>query len=128
MTPSLDLSGLKRTQPWEWCVRFFFGGAITAATGVATHRFGPIVGGFLLAFPAILPASLTLVKVHDGRAKAADDARGARIGSIALGAFGLTVWLTPREWPAAVVLGTALLSWAIVGVAGWIAVYGVRKS
>jgi len=108
-------------------VRFAFGGAITAATGAVTHRFGPIVGGFLLAFPAILPASLTLVNVHDGRAKAADDARGARIGSIALGAFGLTVWLTAQKWPAAVALGVALLSWVIVGVATWIAVYGVRK-
>jgi hypothetical protein len=108
-------------------VRFAFGGVITAATGAATHRFGPIVGGFLLAFPAILPASLTLVKQHDGRAKAADDARGAQIGSIALGAFGLTVWLTAQTWSPAVALGVALVSWIIVGVAGWFAVYGVRK-
>ena len=124
----MDPSGLKKMRPWEWCVRFAFGGVIAAATGTATHRFGPIVGGFLLAFPAILPASLTLVKEHDGRAKATDDARGAQIGSIALGAFGLVVWLTARSWPAAVALGVALVSWILVALAGWIAVYGVRKS
>ena len=63
-------------------------------------------GGLFLAFPAVFPASATLLEKHErerksragiantarGRAAAALDARGAAIGSIGLIGFGLTVW------------------------------------
>ena len=41
------------------CCGFFFGGLITAVAGVIAQRFGPIIGGLFLAFPAIFPASAT---------------------------------------------------------------------
>ncbi len=69
---------------WEYILRFVFGGAITVATGLVASHYGPAVGGMFLAFPAILPASLTLVERHDGRAGATDNARGARLGALAL--------------------------------------------
>ncbi len=78
MKPELALAQLKDTRPWEYAVRFAFGGAIAVITGVIGHLWGPWIAGLFLAFPAILPASLTLVKQHDGRCKAIDDARGAR--------------------------------------------------
>ena len=49
------------------------------------------MGGMFLAFPAILPASLTLVKRHDSRADALDDARGGRVAAIALACFAVAV-------------------------------------
>jgi hypothetical protein len=117
MRPTLDVGGLKKTRPWEYVVRFVFGGAITALAGLAAHAWGPIVGGLFLAFPAILPASLTLVGRHDGRQQALDDARGGRLGSVGLVGFALVVWAFARSWPPTVVLLIAALAWmAIDGV------------
>jgi hypothetical protein len=108
---------------WEWVVRFAFGGAITVATGIIGNVWGPLVAGLFLAFPAILPASLTLVKQHDGRDEAVDDARGARLGSVALAAFALVVVLTAGRLPAAAVLTLAAVTWLVVAVAAWLALH-----
>ena len=83
-----------------------FGGLITAIAGMIAHKFGPGVGGLLLAFPAILPASATLIEKHEkqrkqsagfdgtkrGRKAAGVDAAGAAMGSIGLFVFALLVW------------------------------------
>ncbi|HEY6463672.1 MAG TPA: hypothetical protein VIY73_26065 [Polyangiaceae bacterium] len=124
MTPTLDLGGLKRCKAWEYAVRFLFGGAITACTGLVTHAWGPTVGGLFLAFPAILPASLTLVKRHDGRAKAIDDARGGRLGSAGLAAFGAVVALTATRWVPVTTLVVAGLAWLVVDVGLWFLFFG----
>ncbi|HLH31835.1 MAG TPA: DUF3147 family protein, partial [Terriglobia bacterium] len=93
-----DSSALKRTRWYEYAVRFLFGGAITAATGLIAKHYGPAFGGLFLAFPAIFPASATLVEKHEkdkkrkagmsgtkrGRESAALDARGAAYGTIGL--------------------------------------------
>jgi hypothetical protein len=98
MRVHFDFSAIRKIHWYEYAVRFLFGGVITAATGIAARHFGPVVGGLFLAFPAIFPASVTLVAKYeqekkqkvgmDGTARAknaaAMDARGA-----AMGAFGL---------------------------------------
>ena len=70
------------------------------------EHFGPVFGGLFLAFPAIFPASATLVAKHEthkkqnagietnsrGRQAVAVDAAGAPLGSVGLAAFALTVW------------------------------------
>src|SRR6476659_10121235 len=114
MKPRVDFSKPKQVKPWEYGVRFLFGGAICVATGLLAKYIGPAFAGMFLAFPAILPASLTLVKQHDGRKKAADDARGARVGSIGLVAFAVVVALTATTWAAAAVLAVATLAWLVV--------------
>lgn len=124
MRPSLAPSELKHTKPWEYAVRFGFGGAIAVLTGVLGHAYGPWLAGLFLAFPAILPASLTLVKQHDGRAKAIDDARGARIGALGLGAFAAVVIALTGRAPAAVVLALATLAWLAASLILWFARYG----
>ena len=48
-------------------VRFLFGGAITAITGMLANRYGPVFGGLFLAFPALFPASATLLRDARGR-------------------------------------------------------------
>jgi hypothetical protein len=107
-------------------VRFVFGGAVTAGTGLVAHYFGPGIGGLFLAFPAILPASLTLVEQHDGRANAVDDARGARLGCLGLAAFAFVTWRLGASWAGALVLGVATLTWVVVGLAAWAIRYGRR--
>ncbi len=58
---------LKETKWHEYAIRFLFGGIVTVATGWVSKEFGPAVGGLFLAFPAIFPASVTLVAEHRKR-------------------------------------------------------------
>jgi hypothetical protein len=125
MKVTLDLSTLAGTRWYEYGVRFLFGGAITVIAGLLAKRFGPVFGGLFLAFPAIFPASATLVEKHDrqkkgkagitnttrGRQAAALDARGAAKGSLGLACFALLVWKLLPVWNPGVVLSVALSLW-----------------
>jgi hypothetical protein len=119
MKPRVDLEGLKKTKARDYLIRFAFGGLVTACAGLVTHAWGPSIGGLFLGFPAILPASLTLVKERDGRAQAVDDAKGARLGSLGLTAFALVIWRASGLGHPAIVLGLATITWLLVGMAGW---------
>jgi hypothetical protein len=123
MIPSFALAGLKRPKLWEHGLRFFFGGGIAVAAALIGKHFGPSAGGLFLAFPAILPASITLVKDHDGRADAIDDARGARLGALALMSFAV-VTLLLREHGATLALLAAVAAWFAVSFLLWFIVYG----
>jgi hypothetical protein len=104
MKISLDLSALGKTKWYEYALRCAFGGSITVAAGLVAKKWGPGVGGLFLAFPAIFPASATLVEntrkkqqhgvdgTTRGREAAGLDAAGAAIGSIGLIAFAVAVW------------------------------------
>jgi len=135
MRIKIDPSALAKTRWYEFGVRFLFGGLITAVTGIIARKFGPSVGGLFLAFPAIFPASATLIEKHEKQKKeraglhgaararkaASVDAAGAAMGSLALLAFA---WLVARSLPAysawlvlagstAVWLAVSLLLWQI---------------
>jgi len=128
MKPAFDPKAIRKVHGWEYLVRFFFGGAVTVATGLVARRCGPMVGGCFLAFPAILPATLTLVKEHDGRARADEDARGAVLGAGGLAAFAAVAsWLAPA-WHAVPTLMGATLAWLAVSIALWVLVYGRRRT
>ncbi len=129
----LDLSSLRQTRWYEYATRFLFGGLITAAAGIIARKFGPGVGGLFLAFPAILPASATLIEKHQaekkqqaglngskrGRVAASLDAAGAATGSVGLVAFALLVWwLTPAHKPY-LVLAASALAWFALSVGAW---------
>jgi hypothetical protein len=105
---------------------------MTVVAGLIAARLGPVTGGLFLAFPAIFPASATLIEKHVrerkekaglpgarcGKEAAALDAAGAVLGRFGLAAFGLVIWLMIVQSPArAVVLATA--SWIAVAVLGW---------
>jgi len=129
----IDVAGLRRTKWYEYAIRFLFGGLITATAGLIADRWGPAIGGLFLAFPAILPASATLVEKHErqkkalvglhgaerGREAAALDAAGAAIGCIGLAGFALIVWqflALSQPW---IVLGAAGLLWLVSSGLGW---------
>jgi Protein of unknown function (DUF3147) len=57
-------SALGQTRWYEYLVRFVLGGAMTVVAGLIAARFGPVIGGLFLAFPAIFPASATLIEKH----------------------------------------------------------------
>lgn len=117
--PQASLTKLKQVRAWEYAVRFVFGGAVTAMAGWIGARYGAAVGGMFLAFPAILPASLTLVQQHSGRREAIDDARGGRVGTLALASFALIVTVSVARWPLALSLVLALATWTAVAIAAW---------
>ena len=137
MLVTIHPSGLRQTKWHEYAVRFVAGGVITVLAGAIAREWGPGVGGLFLAFPAIFPASATLVEKHERQRKqarrmhgekrglgaAAADATGAAAGSIPLVAFAaLCWWLMPR-FGAALVLPGATLAWGLVSVLAWL----VRK-
>lgn len=119
-TPSVDAGGLGKPSLSQYALRFAFGGLVTALTGLVAWHWGPSAGGLFLAFPAILPASLTLIARHDSRGDAADDARGAVLGAAALIVFAAVVLMLMQR-PAWVALGAATAAWLASAVALWTA-------
>ena len=128
MTPQAEISGLKKVALWEHAIRFVFGGLVSVGAALVARRWGAAIGGLFLAFPAILPASLTLVKEHDGRRQAVEDARGARLGALGLAAFALAaLGLADRDAPAPLTLACALVAWTALSVLLWWVVEGRRR-
>lgn len=135
---STNLSSLKDVKPHEYVVRFVFGGFCTVAAGFIANRFGPVIGGLFLAFPAIFPAGASLLEAHEkrkmgksgfdgtkrGRQAASVDSAGASIGCIGLIAFAVTLKAELQNHNAYLIVPLATLFWLVVSVAFWIA----RKS
>ncbi|HEY8643417.1 MAG TPA: DUF3147 family protein [Candidatus Dormibacteraeota bacterium] len=95
-------------------LRFLFGGGIALVAGLVGMRFGLRVGGLFLAFPAVLPAALTLTESDEGASKTTVDAIGAILGSVAMVAFAAAVagLVISQGAPLAVAVGAA--AWALV--------------
>jgi hypothetical protein len=119
VTPRISTRNLRSVARWEHAARFVIGGGVTVLAGLIIERFGVAFGGMFLAFPAILPASLTLMKRQDGRRMAADDARGNRIGAIALAGFAAMVTTTAKIWPLPATLAVASVTWLAIAYALW---------
>jgi hypothetical protein len=128
-----ELDGIRRTRASEHAIRFLFGGAVTVAAALIAEHFGPEIGGLFLAFPAIIPASVTLIAGHEERKKrehgmkgrergkdaAALDLRGAAMGSCGLLSFALVCWILLPRWPTAGTLGFAILAWLCLAFLIW---------
>jgi Protein of unknown function (DUF3147) len=69
MKVSANFSALKKTKWYEYAVRFLLGGTVTVVAGLLAKHYGPVFGGLFLAFPAIFPASATLVDKHERQKK-----------------------------------------------------------
>jgi hypothetical protein len=133
MQIKVDPSVLGQTKWRDYALRFLFGGLITAIAGIIAKKFGPGIGGLFLAFPAIFPASATLIEKHErekkesrglegsarARSLASVDAAGSSMGSIGLFAFALVVWQFMPTGPTWIILGSATLLWLGVSVAIW---------
>ena len=103
----------------ELGIRFLFGGLITAAVGIIGKAYGPVVAGLFLAFPAILPASLTLIAQHEGERAAGVDAVGSQLGSCGMAAFAVAIWALATRTPAWLVLLVAMAAWIVVSSLAW---------
>ncbi|HWY56408.1 MAG TPA: DUF3147 family protein [Terriglobales bacterium] len=133
MKIEINPSALTETKWYEYAVRFLFGGLITSIAGIIAKEYGPVIGGLFLAFPAIFPASATLIEKHEkekkeqaglqGPRRSAEavsaDAAGAAIGSIGLALFGIVVWKFIPYHSAWLVLGSASIAWLMVSFVLW---------
>jgi hypothetical protein len=133
MAVKVNFAKLKEIGWQQYAIRFALGGAITAVAGILAEKFGPAIGGLFLAFPAIFPASVTLIEKTerseksekgvrgDKRARAAAglDTYGATLGGVALMAFAVLIWLLVALYPPAIVLPGATAVWIACAVGLW---------
>jgi hypothetical protein len=132
MMVRFKLSAMRDVHGYEFATRFALGGAMTVIAGVIASRFGATVGGLFLAFPAIFPASVTLVEKHTrqrkeenglrggrrGKEAAALDARGAALGGLGMIGFAWMIYmLIERSVLLALVAASAL--WVGISVLAW---------
>jgi hypothetical protein len=136
MIADVNLASLKITKPHEYAIRFFFGGIVTAAAGLIAMRYGPVIGGLFLAFPAIFPASATLIQSHEkqakqkagydgtnrGRIAAGIDATGTFLGALALLVFAFLLYRFLPSHSPTLTLTAASLAWLILSVLLWLLV------
>lgn len=107
-------------------IRFLFGAIASAVAAILSIAFGARVGGLMLAFPAILAASLTLIANADGIKDARKDAGGASAGALALGCFALVTATLFGELPGAAVLAIATATWTLVAIAAYYLAWAFR--
>lgn len=132
MRVRLDMATIRRSRWHGHILRFVLGGAITAVAGLVAKALGPAVGGFLLAFPAILPAALLMsAKLQNeqagpgatgarGRRAAIVAAAGAATASSGLLAFAVIVWRSLGHVASWLALGGATLVWAVTAGVAWV--------
>lgn len=133
----VNFTSLQETRPHEYLVRFLFGGLATVLAGLIAKRFGPAIGGLFLAFPAIFPASATLIESHEkrrkaeighdgtnrGRLAASIDSAGAALGCVGLCGFALVVWRALPGHNPALVIACAVAVWTFLACTLW----GLRR-
>ncbi len=133
MNIKINASGLKQSKWYEYLVRFAFGGVVTALTGMIAKRYGPEIGGLFLAFPAIFPATATLVEKHEKQKKeragmvgtnrarmvAGVDAAGTSLGAVGLATFAVIAWIGFGRYPSALVFTVATAAWLVTAGLTW---------
>ena len=133
MVVKFKLSALRQTRWHEVALRVLFGGLATVATGIIAKSYGPVVGGLFLAFPAIFPATASLVEKHvkekkekahiegvnRARQAVALEARGTMMGSVGLAVFGLLLWRSLGDHPAWLILLAASTAWLVTSILIW---------
>ena len=129
----VNLASLRNTRPHDYVVRFVFGGICTAIAGIMAKLYGPGIGGLFLAFPAIFPASATMIENNEkrrkrkigadgtmrGRLAASIEASGVTLGCFGLAAFALVVWQFLPRHNACGVIAFGVASWAALSYVLW---------
>ena len=117
--PALHPDRLRDLRVRDLGIRFLAGAVTSVVCGVVTLVFGARVGGILLAFPAILAASLTLIEREEDSSNAREDARGAIVGAVALIVFAVVAALTFGAIAGGLALVAATGAWLGVALGGY---------
>jgi hypothetical protein len=117
--PRLRPSKIAKTPPRDLVLRFIAGAATSVVAGVLSIAFGARIGGVMLAFPAILGASLTLIEEQEDSVDAREDARGAVVGGLAMVVFALIAASLFGKIAGALGLAAASAGWVLTALAGY---------
>ncbi|MBV8950723.1 MAG: DUF3147 family protein [Actinobacteria bacterium] len=123
----LEPSKLTKIKPHEVLIRFGFGAAISLVSGTVSLVFGPKAGGLFLAFPAILPATLTLIEKKEGTDAAVHDVEGAVFGALGLVCFALVATATLPSMRVGIALSAAFVVWAVVSVGAYLLYHAIFR-
>jgi Protein of unknown function (DUF3147) len=122
----MDVGAVRQIGLSQASIRFVAGAGASLVAALVSHFAGAVLSGPLLALPAILIASLTLIGDEDGKQAAMDDARGAVLGGVGLVAFALVGALLlgrTATWPA---LAVATAAWLAVSLLLYVASRALR--
>jgi hypothetical protein len=111
---ALHPAKLREVNRGEVGIRFAFGAAVSLVAGIVGVLVGAAAGGLWLAFPAILPAGLTLVEHKENRRQAERDVRGAILGAVGMVAFAAAVYVAVPLVGGLLAVLVALLVWVVV--------------
>jgi len=127
LVPEFKPDEVTKQKPSAYLLRFAFGAAISLIAGIIGMIFGPKVGGVLLGFPAILPASLTLIEKKEGSEQASVDSIGAILGAVAMVGFAVVVslWVTKLGVVLSIVI--ALVVWLVVAALLYLLVASIYR-
>ncbi|HKR99717.1 MAG TPA: nicotinamide-nucleotide amidohydrolase family protein [Candidatus Dormibacteraeota bacterium] len=114
-TLGADAGKLKRLSVRDLGLRFAFGAAVSVVAALIGEWLGERAGGVLLAFPAILPAALTLIERREGTSSAVSDVRGATAGAVGLLCFAITVAVLAQRIQVILALLIASAAWTAIG-------------
>jgi hypothetical protein len=109
-------------------MRFAYGAAISVLAGLVGVVSGQRAGGIMLAAPAVLPATLTIIEKQEGRGAAVTEAEGSVLGAVALVGFAAVAAASTAKLPLAAALLCALATWVAVGIGGYLAQVAVLPS
>jgi drug/metabolite transporter (DMT)-like permease len=124
---TVDTARLRRIKPGEIALRFAFGAAISIVVGVVSLAFGPKASGMFLAFPAVLPASVTLIERKEGRREATHNVEGAVFGGLGAIAFAFTAHGLLTRIPAGLALVLAFAAWLVVAIVSYLTFETLRR-
>ena len=116
MLPWVELGKLRAAKPRDYAIRFALGATVSIGAAIAGKTVGARFAGMFLAFPAILPASLTLIQEKEGTRRADRNAIGAVLGGAALVLFAMTAELTLRRIEPYLAVTLALSAWVVVSL------------
>ncbi|MDQ6900378.1 MAG: DUF3147 family protein [Candidatus Dormibacteraeota bacterium] len=125
---SVNWAKLKQQTWQQLLLRFAFGAGIATAASLAGDLFGQRFGGLFLAFPAILPAALTMVERQEGEGKADVDAMGAALGGLAMIGFAFIVRNSIRPLGAPWAEAAGWIVWLALALGLFVLVRGLLKT
>jgi hypothetical protein len=119
----VDPGAVRQLSKEQALIRFGAGAGASLVAALVSQFAGSRAAGPLLALPAILIASLTLIADDDGLRAAIDDSRGAVPGALGLVAFAVTSWRFLGHLPTWQVLVLATGAWGTVSLL----LYGAQR-
>lgn len=123
-----DLGSLREVRPGGLALRFAFGAAVSVLAWLVTAAAGVRAGGVMLAAPAVLPATLTIIEKTEGRGPAITEVQGSVAGAAALIGFAVVAAAATARLPLAAALLAALAAWAVLAIGGYLALAAIAPT